>query len=97
MYTSYFNVLNNCKINWISFCTEKMPPKKKFAKNINKKVNQKKKYCPRLMVRYDDTQTDYKTVFVCKICVTCILKESAVAEHLLRCKEENIVLSVEKR
>lgn len=46
-----------------------------------------KGYCPRTMVRYDDSPNEYKTMFVCKMCMTCVLSENALNAHIIRCKE----------
>jgi len=48
-----------------------------------------KLFCPRTMVRYDDTPNEYKTIFVCKMCLTCVLSEDAVKPHIMRCNEAN--------
>lgn len=46
-----------------------------------------KVYCPRTMVRYDNAPNEYKTMFVCKMCMTCVLSESALNSHIIRCKD----------
>lgn len=60
--------------------------KKRKMKVIAQK--QPKTYCPRSMVRYDDSPNEYKTIFVCKMCMTCVLDENAVPAHIKRCTEE---------
>lgn len=47
-----------------------------------------KPYCPALMVRYDkraDSNDEYKSMWVCKMCATCVLTEKSTREHLKRC------------
>lgn len=46
-----------------------------------------KGHCPRIMVRYDNTPNEYKTMFICKMCMTCVLSEGALGSHIIRCKE----------
>lgn len=48
-----------------------------------------KLFCPRTMVRYDNAPNEYGTVFVCKMCFTCVLSENAVRAHVLRCNDTN--------
>lgn len=59
--------------------------KRRKARVVRK---QPKVYCPRSMVRYDDSPNEYKTIFVCKMCMTCVLDENSVAAHIQRCAEE---------
>lgn len=49
----------------------------------------KKLYCPRTMVRYDNVPNEYGTVFMCKMCFTCVLRENAVDAHVIRCNDAN--------
>ncbi|CAH1714639.1 uncharacterized protein LOC114132035 [Aphis gossypii] len=46
---------------------------------------QEKLYCPRTMVRYDNSQCGYSPVWACKMCLCCLLSEKAVKEHLIKC------------
>jgi len=46
---------------------------------------QEKLFCPRTMVRYDNSPNDYGTVWVCKMCLKCVLSEEAVKQHLINC------------
>lgn len=51
---------------------------------------QKKAYCPRTMVRYDDSPNLYSTLWVCKMCLKVILSEEAVTQHLTICNALSI-------
>ncbi|XP_025206803.1 uncharacterized protein LOC112602761 [Melanaphis sacchari] len=44
-----------------------------------------KLFCPRTMVRYDNSPSDYGTIWVCKMCLVCMLSEDAVKKHLTNC------------
>ncbi|VVC33866.1 Zinc finger C2H2-type,SET domain [Cinara cedri] len=77
-----------------------MPNKNPFLKTGKRKRRNRKKtenttkpddkpFCPRLMVRYDQSENStigYKVIWVCKMCMKCILHEDAVLTHLQRCK-----------
>jgi len=48
-------------------------------------INQPKEklFCPPTMKRFDNlTSNEYKVVWACKICFTCILSEAAVVNHM---------------
>lgn len=45
-------------------------------------------YCPHTMVRYDNTLIEYKTVWVCKMCMGMVLKEEALQPHIDECKKK---------
>lgn len=51
------------------------------------KPKQDNVFCPRTMVRYTNSPNEYKTVWICKMCMTCILSEEAVNRHINDCKE----------
>ncbi|VVC31053.1 Zinc finger C2H2-type [Cinara cedri] len=64
--------------------------RKKAKKNVETKPDQKP-FCPRLMIRYDQPDNStigYKTVWVCRMCMKCVLHEGAVQSHLQKCKVE---------
>lgn len=42
-------------------------------------------YCPHSMVRYDNSVNIPTPVWVCKLCLKCLLSEKAVHDHLLIC------------
>lgn len=46
-----------------------------------------KLFCPRTMVRFDDSPNEYQTMWFCKMCMSCLLSESAVLRHTEKCKE----------
>lgn len=60
--------------------------KRKRTKVVVK--SEPKRYCPRSMIRYDDAPNEYKTMFICKICLTCVLCEDALNSHIIRCNDE---------
>lgn len=76
--------------------TEKMSPKNPFVNRKSRKYGKKrvvvlkepKPYCPSTMVRYDNSPNEYSTVFVCKMCMACVLSENALKSHIIRCREE---------
>lgn len=58
--------------------------RRRTTKNpINKP--KEKLFCPRSMVRYDNSPNEYSTKWVCKMCLKCILSEAAVVNHLTNC------------
>ncbi|CAI6352330.1 unnamed protein product [Macrosiphum euphorbiae] len=61
-----------------------MPRKKK---KIRAPVDEPKEklFCPRTMVRYDGSHSDYPTKWICKMCLKVILSEEAVKNHLIKC------------
>ncbi|XP_060858583.1 uncharacterized protein LOC132935956 [Metopolophium dirhodum] len=44
-----------------------------------------KLFCPRTMVRYDGSHSDYPTKWICKMCLKVLLSEAAVNNHLTNC------------
>ena len=44
-----------------------------------------KPYCPRTMVRYDNTVNGSKTVWACKMCLTILLSDEATRAHVIIC------------
>ncbi|XP_060866404.1 zinc finger and SCAN domain-containing protein 10-like [Metopolophium dirhodum] len=48
-----------------------------------------KLFCPRTMVRYDGSHSDYPTKWICKMCLKCILSEEAVTSHLTNCSGQS--------
>lgn len=60
--------------------------KRRKPRTINYVHTDEKRYCPRTMVRYDNTDTEFSTVWVCKMCLATILTESSVETHIEKCK-----------
>lgn len=56
--------------------------RKRRKKNVVIKQNPRG-YCPQSMIRYDGSVLG--TVWLCKMCLTCILTEEAVRTHLSKC------------
>lgn len=50
---------------------------------------QPKGYCPKTMVRYDDSPNEYKTTWVCKMCLKFLLSEKACKDHLKICNAKS--------
>lgn len=48
-----------------------------------------KGFCPRTMVRYDDSPNEYKITWVCKMCFKFLLSEEAVHNHLKVCNTKS--------
>ncbi|CAI6365609.1 unnamed protein product [Macrosiphum euphorbiae] len=48
-----------------------------------------KLFCPRTMVRYDGSHSDYPTKWVCKMCLKVVLSEEAVKNHLNNCSGQS--------
>ncbi|KAF0763308.1 C2H2-type domain-containing protein [Aphis craccivora] len=48
---------------------------------------QVKLFCPRSMVRYDNSPSGYNTIWACKMCLLCLLSEDAVRNHLINCND----------
>lgn len=71
------------------------PPKNKKKKNPTVPP-QDKKFCPFDFVRYDNTNIEYKTVWVCKNCCRIILSENQVRAHMGPCKLEKQKIKEEK-
>lgn len=46
---------------------------------------QEKLFCPRTMVRYDNSPSGYSPIWACKMCMRCLLSEDAVNNHLINC------------
>lgn len=44
-----------------------------------------KPYCPRTMVRLENTATDYKSLWGCKMCMKGLLSEEATRAHVIIC------------
>ncbi|KAF0727504.1 C2H2-type domain-containing protein [Aphis craccivora] len=44
-----------------------------------------KPYCPKTMVRYDNTATGYKSLWACKMCMKVLLSEEATRAHVIIC------------
>jgi len=44
-----------------------------------------KLFCPRTMVRYDNSPSGYSPIWACKMCLSCLLSEEAVKKHLIKC------------
>jgi len=58
--------------------------KSRRRRRVKVPINKPKEklFCPRTMVRYDNSPNEYSTKWVCKICLKCILSEAAVVNHL---------------
>jgi len=52
--------------------------------NVQKKTITEKPFCPKSMIRYEDTAIGYKEVWVCKKCYTVFLSKSAVLSHIIK-------------
>jgi len=79
----------------LNFCTIKMPKnpfvncKSRKRRKIRGPVPrpQEKLFCPRTMVRYDNSPSEYSTLWACKMCLKCLLNEDAVRNHLINCND----------
>ncbi|CAH1733317.1 uncharacterized protein LOC126551735 [Aphis gossypii] len=70
------NPLMNCK-------------SRKQRKNTGPILEPKEKlFCPRTMVRYDNTKTVYSTVWSCKMCLKILLSEEAARSHVINCNDK---------
>jgi len=59
-------------------------------KKIDPKAEPKqKKFCPSTMVRYDVSDTDYPTKWICKMCLKALLSEDAAKNHLTKCSGQS--------
>ncbi|XP_050436915.1 uncharacterized protein LOC126843417 [Adelges cooleyi] len=81
------------------FVTSKSRKKKKSRKNVHNpealdEAQKPKTLCPRSMVRYANV-SGYEAIWTCKICLTTLLSENAVQQHLLKCKKTFEVLESE--
>jgi hypothetical protein len=68
----------------------KKKKKKKKIKKRNKKNKEESNetqtlFCPKSMIRYDNSPNGYKTVWVCRICLVFLFSEDAVNNHLSNC------------
>lgn len=61
--------------------------KRRKIKNIVRQKPEQTVKCPRSMVLYSNSPNEYKMVWICKMCLTAILSESAVDAHVARCNE----------
>lgn len=61
--------------------------KRRKARVVNSIPKEERPYCPRTMVRYDNTLIGYPTVWVCKMCMRMVLKEEALIPHIDECKK----------
>lgn len=50
-----------------------------------KRTRTEKSFCPKSMERIDKTNTEYETVWLCKICTVVVLSESGVQSHIKKC------------
>lgn len=57
--------------------------RKRRKRNNNKPKNQG--YCPQTMIKYDKSPSVPKPVWVCKLCLRCLMSENAVRKHILTC------------
>jgi len=48
-----------------------------------------KPFCPRSMIRYDGAIGEYRTRWVCKMCLRCCLTQDAAEQHLFTCIPHN--------
>lgn len=81
------------------FVNCKSRKRRKTTATSKAKKSKPKLFCPRTMVRYDNSPNEYGTVFVCKMCLTCVLSEVAARAHVLRCNDSNkrvVVVPVKK-
>lgn len=46
---------------------------------------QEKLFCPRTIVRYDDSPGGYSSIWVYKMCLGCLLSGDTVRNHLIKC------------
>jgi len=46
---------------------------------------EKRPFCPRTMVRYDECISEYKTAWVCKMCLKVVLNVNAIPLHIENC------------
>lgn len=49
------------------------------------------------IVCLDNSPSDFKTMWFCKICMKCLLSESAVFSHIGNCKEGTQIFVPEKK
>lgn len=54
---------------------------------INK--SQPNGYCPKTMVRYDNSPNEYTTAWVCKMCLKFLLSENAAKDHSKVCNTKS--------
>lgn len=47
-----------------------------------------KEFCPCSMVRYNNSPQCYSTFWICRVCLSAILSEDGVRDHLLRCNPD---------
>lgn len=59
--------------------------KRRKPRPLNPIVKDDKRFCPRTFVRYDNTLTGFSSIWTCKMCLTCVLNENAVAPHIVKC------------
>lgn len=64
--------------------------KRRKPRVVNSIPKGERPYCPRTMVRYDNTLVEYSTIWVCKMCTKMILKEKALLNHIEECKKNFI-------
>ncbi|KAL4083477.1 hypothetical protein QTP88_028793 [Uroleucon formosanum] len=77
----YFPVLlNSCTINM----SDKNP-----LENSKESCEENTLFCPSTMVRYDNVSNEYSTLWVCKICITCLLSRQAVERHVINCNNSD--------
>ncbi|CAI6358696.1 unnamed protein product [Macrosiphum euphorbiae] len=63
-----------------------MPKKNPFVNCKSRK--RKRLFCPSTMVRYDNASYAYNTLWVCKICLKCLLSREAAEGHVINCNTQ---------
>lgn len=81
-------------------------PKNSFTKGKSRKQRKTqdsvpkpkwKLFCPHTVVRYDSTQTGFDTIWVCKMCIKCLLSEKAVRTHVIKCNTKTTKMEPKPR
>jgi len=45
-------------------------------------------YCPSTIVRYDNSLNGYSILWVCRMCLKCLLSREAVEEYIINCNTQ---------